>query len=264
MLFASELRTFLTVESVEHMEVDDAAAGGFRGGAAVLNKQLRINFDVTFPTIACALLSLDAADASGQHSENVIHNVFKRRLADDGMPLSAGEKEETLRVLKTTEELQREKNKAIADGRPATPKVDGQCGDCYGSADAGVCCNTCEEVREAYKKKGWQFNMKGVSQCEQEGFYGDVATQMAKVRGEAAGGGDVARARRERNLRNTTLVLFRPPPRRTRAATCTGRWKCPRCPAASTLGPGTRCSRRTKTSATWSALCLAPSTCRTR
>ena len=181
-LFVSELRLYLTLESVEHMEVDDAAAGGFRGGAAVLNKMLRINFDVTFPGIACALLSLDAADASGQHNENVIHNVFKRRLATDGTPIGVGEKEDSLRVLKTTEELQREKNKAISEGRPSAPKVDGLCGDCYGAAAEGVCCNTCEDVREVYKKKGWQFSMKGVSQCEKEGFYGDVAGQMSQVR----------------------------------------------------------------------------------
>lgn len=28
------------------------------------------------------------------------------------------------------------------------------CGSCYGAGGEGVCCNTCEEVREVYKKKG--------------------------------------------------------------------------------------------------------------
>ncbi len=32
------------------------------------------------------------------------------------------------------------------------------CGDCYGGTSESGCCNTCEEVREAYIKKGWSFN----------------------------------------------------------------------------------------------------------
>ena len=33
------------------------------------------------------------------------------------------------------------------------------CGSCYGGElpESG-CCNTCEEVREAYIKKGWSFS----------------------------------------------------------------------------------------------------------
>ena len=182
LLFVSELRLYLTTEKVEHMEVDDAAAGGFRGGAAVSDKTLRINFDVTFPALPCALLSLDALDASGANSVDVIHNVFKRRLDSTGLPLGEGLKEGALDTLRSTEELLREKRKAIAEGRPVARVAEGQCGDCYGAAEAGVCCNTCEEVREVYKKKGWQFVMKGVKQCEVEGFYGDVQQQLTEVR----------------------------------------------------------------------------------
>lgn len=183
LLFFSELRTFLSTESIEHMEVDDAAAGGFRNGAVVTGKYLRINFDITFPALPCAILSLDAADSSGAHSENVIHNVFKKRLSESGSPVSDGEREDSLRALKSTDDLLKEKQRAIAEGRPAAPKVEGFCGDCYGSAGPGVCCNSCEDVREAYKKKGWQFVMKGVSQCENEGFSGDVTAQMNNKEG---------------------------------------------------------------------------------
>jgi hypothetical protein len=183
LLFCAELRMFLTTEAVELMEVDDAPAGGSRNGAAVTSKNMRINFDVTFPNLPCAIVSLDVADSTGAHSENVIHNVFKRRLSTDGVPISDGERAGELGVIKSRDELLKEKQRAIAEGRPAAPAVAGTCGDCYGSADAGVCCNTCEEVREAYKRKGWQFVMKGVSQCESEGFYGDVTTQMDRAEG---------------------------------------------------------------------------------
>ena len=30
---------------------------------------------------------------------------------------------------------------------------------CYGAETEGLmCCNTCEDVREAYRRKGWAFN----------------------------------------------------------------------------------------------------------
>ncbi len=54
--------------------------------------------------------------------------------------------------------------KANATGRPlvSPPKVlktkqPGYCGDCYGAGDDKQCCNTCEQVKAAYRKKGWAF-----------------------------------------------------------------------------------------------------------
>ena len=35
------------------------------------------------------------------------------------------------------------------------------CGSCYGAAEDGVCCNTCEDVKNAYRKKGWSFDNLG-------------------------------------------------------------------------------------------------------
>ena len=178
-LFLSELRLYWGMEKVEYMEVDDAAAGGSRSGTAVTDKTMRINFDISFPSTPCALLSLDAVDASGANSVDVIHNVFKRRLSPMGAPLGEGLKSDELSAMRSTADLVKEKQKAIAEGRPTRAVPEGSCGDCYGAADPGVCCNSCEEVREAYKKKGWQLVMKGVTQCEQEGFYGDVEAQLA-------------------------------------------------------------------------------------
>lgn len=43
--------------------------------------------------------------------------------------------------------------------RLAAQKGKGFCGSCYGGEPpAGGCCNTCEEVREAYARKGWSFS----------------------------------------------------------------------------------------------------------
>ncbi|XP_068642230.1 uncharacterized protein [Aristolochia californica] len=46
------------------------------------------------------------------------------------------------------------------------------CGSCYGSEESDKdCCNSCEEVREAYRKKGWGLSDPDViDQCKREGF----------------------------------------------------------------------------------------------
>lgn len=52
----------------------------------------------------------------------------------------------------------------------------GYCGECYGAggpSQAKKCCNTCEEVRNAYASVGWAFgDGTGVEQCERE-HYGE-------------------------------------------------------------------------------------------
>jgi hypothetical protein len=42
--------------------------------------QLRINFDIIFPRLPCAVVSVDALDSSGGRHFDLIHNVFKKRL----------------------------------------------------------------------------------------------------------------------------------------------------------------------------------------
>jgi len=44
------------------------------------------------------------------------------------------------------------------------------CGSCYGGQEPeGGCCNTCEDVRQAYVNKGWSFtNPDGIEQCIDE------------------------------------------------------------------------------------------------
>ena len=50
------------------------------------------------------------------------------------------------------------------------------CGSCYGvaplpTASKPNCCNTCEEVREAYAAASWAFGRgDNVEQCEREGY----------------------------------------------------------------------------------------------
>lgn len=63
--------------------------------------------------------------------------------------------------------------------RAVTTEDDGKpkCMGCFGAGDEGECCNTCEQVRAAYRKKGWAFDPSGVEQCIKEGFVVDVLQQ---------------------------------------------------------------------------------------
>ena len=155
-------------------------------------------------------------DASGTATHDVLHNVFKKRLDSQGLPLgdvehtgdgTPGLKAAGAGTLTSAAALLKEKQKAIAEGRhsgPVAPVAGARsadsaaaaaaaraaaapgtaaCGSCYGAGAEGECCETCEQVREGYRRKGWQFNMKGIAPCEKEGFYGDVAAQQAAEEG---------------------------------------------------------------------------------
>ena len=58
------------------------------------------------------------------------------------------------------------------------------CGSCYGAEDPekGVlCCNTCAEVRERYRARGWALASAGdVAQCKRETFAEQVALQTGE------------------------------------------------------------------------------------
>mmetsp|Transcript_83 Transcript_83/g.185 ORF Transcript_83/g.185 Transcript_83/m.185 type:complete len:388 (-) Transcript_83:488-1651(-) len=153
LLFVSELRLFLEVRTSHELLVDTS-----RG------EKLNINVDVTFPRMPCSWLSLDAMDISGDLHLDVDHTVFRRRLSSTGVALDDGERHHVGATV------------AANDTSPDAPPG---CGSCYGAeAHEGACCNTCEEVREAYRLKGWALiSQAGISQCEEEGFYSAIKEQ---------------------------------------------------------------------------------------
>lgn len=96
-------------------------------------------------------------DVSGNHQIDLDHSIYKTRLSSDGKPL--GTKVET----------------------PINGDTKGSCGDCYGAADESKkCCNTCEEVQEQYRKKGWAFRPKEVRQCVEEGYIENLKSQSSE------------------------------------------------------------------------------------
>lgn len=151
LLFISELRLYFHTATENNLVVDTS-----RG------ERLRINFDVTFPALPCSILSLDAMDISGEQHLDVRHDITKRRIDAHGNIIET--RADNIGAPKIEQPLQRH------GGRLDHNET--YCGSCYGAEVADEdCCNNCEEVREAYRKKGWALsNPDSIDQCKREGF----------------------------------------------------------------------------------------------
>lgn len=83
-------------------------------------------------------------DVAGEHQSNLEHDLTMRRLGMDGLPL--GEDKADLGDKSSTAQ------DALAVDKKGLPP--GYCGDCYGGVPPpSGCCNTCDDVREAYRSK---------------------------------------------------------------------------------------------------------------
>ncbi|KAH8514643.1 hypothetical protein H0E87_007461 [Populus deltoides] len=150
-LFFSELSLYLHKVTETKLLVDTS-----RG------QSLRINFDVTFPAIRCSLLSVDAIDISGEQHLDIRHDISKKRINAHGDVIEV--RQEGIGAPKIDRPLQSH------GGRLGHNEE--YCGSCFGGEMSDDdCCNTCEEVREAYRRKGWAMtNMDLIDQCKREGF----------------------------------------------------------------------------------------------
>ena len=99
-----------------------------------------------------------------------IHNVFKRRLDPSGAPIDGSGTKDTMGAPTSAP---RDKH-GNAVGANET-----YCGSCYGAEhNETACCNTCDEVREAYRKRGWAFTgAVEIEQCGREGFLEKIKEQ---------------------------------------------------------------------------------------
>lgn len=141
LLFFSECRYYARIQEVDELYVDLS-----RG------EQMKININMSIPHMPCDWLSIDAMDVSGEVQLEVDHDIYKRRLDSSGKVLAIPERHEV---------------------GPEKPNTDGtlECGSCFGAGEEGECCNTCEEVRKAYRRKGWALTTPdSVEQCKREGY----------------------------------------------------------------------------------------------
>lgn len=148
--------------------------------------KLDISLDVTFPSVPCGLLNLDLMDKAGELELNILESGFtKTRLDSHGNSVHDAETFKPGGEQKGTSEID------ITD-----PDY---CGSCYGALDQGrnaelpreskLCCQTCEEVRNAYLDAEWAFyDGKDIEQCEREGYVEKINEQLSegcRVQGEA-------------------------------------------------------------------------------
>jgi len=176
LLFVAELGRFLSVEKVHQLVVDTERSA-----------DLEISFDVTVPRMPCSWLTVDVMDAVGDSHMDVDHHVTKFRLDSRGNTIelygqragvgersgidlgdkAAGDRERALGNAENTE----------GDGDAAGEKV---CGSCHGARPSTECCNTCDEVLNAFKAKGWAVNPRAFTQCQDPDLEESIRAQLGE------------------------------------------------------------------------------------
>ena len=107
--------------------------------------------------MSCDFLVLDAMDVSGEQHMDIAHNIFKRRLDLEGKPIQEPQKQLAIGFVSSSN----------ASTTSSTTTAAPECGSCYGAeTPERKCCNSCSEVKEAYRKKTWKFDPRGVEQCK--------------------------------------------------------------------------------------------------
>jgi hypothetical protein len=127
---------------------------------------MRVNLNITFPAIHCEDVHLDVMDVAGDSHIGLDEEMVKRRLSiRDGTPLNRDLIRAEANVKADEDRKRRETLK--------TEVPEDYCGPCYGAKalNANGCCDTCDEVLDAYKKMRW--NDEAVQplaeQCIREG-----------------------------------------------------------------------------------------------
>ncbi|VAI06184.1 unnamed protein product [Triticum turgidum subsp. durum] len=101
-------------------------------------------------------------DVSGEQHYDIRHDIMKKRIDHLGNVIES--RKDGVGSPKIERPLQNH------GGRLDHNEV--YCGSCYGSEESDdQCCNSCEEVRDSYRKKGWALtNVESIDQCKREGF----------------------------------------------------------------------------------------------
>jgi len=141
---------------------------------------LEMEFDISFHDLSCSHVNIDAADPTGQPQSLHLdsdHHVWKHRFrasADGKHRVLIGSKEKlelgsTMLSEDDLEEQLYDKLGDDVDSQDSADSEDDACGSCYGAGEEGECCDTCEDVRRAYRRRGWVLqNLEEIKQCKHE------------------------------------------------------------------------------------------------
>eukprot|EP01083_Nonionella_stella_P256292 878607_1 len=161
---------------------------------------IEMEFDVTFHNVACALVNVDAGDPLGQPQSMHIdrtHRVFKHRMDKNGRFVGKKSKFELGNTFQAEEHIGEYAEKIDMEFAKDEDDYyyDNECGSCYGAGDQDECCNTCDDVKRAYQRKGWLFPKDlDVKQCKQQKNSHDMEGEGCNVHGIVAlssGGGNL-------------------------------------------------------------------------
>lgn len=115
-------------------------------------ERMDIYLNITFHHMPCSIISLDVMDVSGDHQNEISHEVHKTRIDKDGARIKALPIKE---AVGTT--VSKNKNEG-----------------CYGAKEGT--CKTCQDVLEAYSKQRWSApDPKTIEQCVREGYMKNVS-----------------------------------------------------------------------------------------
>ena len=94
---------------------------------------------------------------SGEQHMDLSHNIYKRRLDIDSLrPIEEPQKQLSIGFASNKTDSSTTTTTSTTTEKPA-------CGSCYGAeTEERKCCNTCNEVRDAYRAKTWKFDPRHV------------------------------------------------------------------------------------------------------
>lgn len=158
LLVYGEILHFLKPQLISAVTIDEDP---------ILGPQKAIfNFDILVHT-SCTNLHVDLFQNDGSIKTDIIDNINRMRLDSNGIPIETAMERRYLS--KNYTKLQIDKSD--------------YCGTCYAASEAGKCCNSCYDVMQAYRQKGWSFY--GVDRwtiCKQEGYL-QFGNEKCRIKG---------------------------------------------------------------------------------
>ena len=161
-LFCHETLRFLQPRIYEDVSVDTSRVS--------LQRTMTVNFNLSV-YVPCGKLHISAYDVEGNLVSMERNEIRMHRVDENGISIDSN----------TWLMNKREDSKKMKKKKQPEEKF---CGKCYGAGAKGQCCNSCEDVINAFKAKGWGIEgIDGWQQCIDEG-YANLGKESCNLVGE--------------------------------------------------------------------------------